>query len=98
MVRINQELKAAKAAKAASGVLSAAITALNRANHVAIVNLSAGGDLNEARGKVGLALSSLLHTQLTQEKIDRAKAAIDGWIKELAKQASSKPTTLRSNA
>ena len=88
MVSINEELKAAKAAKAAikatsTSPKSAVLATLNKANHAAILNLSNGGALNEARGNVGIALSSVLHSLPTQEKIDKAKAAIDAWIKEL---------------
>jgi hypothetical protein len=88
MVSINEELKAAKAAKAVINTLStsfksAALATLNKANHAAILNLSNGGALNEARGNVGIALSSVLHSQPTPEKIDRAKSAIEAWIGEL---------------
>jgi dihydroxyacetone kinase-like predicted kinase len=88
MVSINEELKAAKAAKAAikatsTSPKSAALATLNKANHAAILNLSNGGSLNEARGNVGIALSSILHSLPTQEKIDKAKFAIEAWIKEL---------------
>jgi hypothetical protein len=94
MVDINEELKAAKAVKAAIDALlttspkSAALATLKKANHAAILNLSSGGPsnqrvLNEARSKVGIALSNLLHGLPTQEKIDKAKFAIDVWIMEL---------------
>jgi dihydroxyacetone kinase-like predicted kinase len=88
MVSINEELKAAKAAKAAikatsTSPKSAVLATLNKANHAAILNLSNGGSLNEARGNVGIALSSILHSLPTQEKIDKAKFAIEAWIKEL---------------
>lgn len=88
MVSINEELKAAKAAKAAikatsTSPKSAVLATLNKANHAAILNLSNGGTLNEARGNVGIALSSVLHSQPTPEKIDKAKLAIDAWIMEL---------------
>jgi hypothetical protein len=88
MVGINEELKAAKAAKAAikatsTSPKSAVLATLNKANHAAILNLSNGGTLNEARGNVGIALSSVLHSQPTPEKIDKAKLAIDAWIMEL---------------
>jgi hypothetical protein len=48
------EIKTAKAAKAAIEALStatrsAALATLRTANHVAVVNLSSGGALNEAR-------------------------------------------------
>ena len=64
MVSINEELKAAKAAKAAikatsTSPKSAVLATLNKANHAAILNLSNGGALNEARGNVGIALSRI---------------------------------------
>jgi hypothetical protein len=89
MVSINEELEAAKAAKAAIEWLlttspkSAALATLNKAKYVAVLNLSSGGVLNEARSKVGIAVSNLLHGLPTQEKIDKAKLAIDVWIREL---------------
>jgi hypothetical protein len=90
MVSINEELKAAKAAKAAIDSLSTTplsksvfLAALNKANHAAILNLSSGGALNEARGNVGIVLSNLMYGPRTQEKIDKAKFAIDVWIREL---------------
>jgi len=66
-------------AKPKSGVL----TTLGKAKNAAILNLSSGGVLNEARSKVGIAASNLLHGLPTQEKIDKAKFAIDVWIREL---------------
>ena len=90
MVHINEELKAAKAAKAAIEALSTTplsnsvfLAALNKANHAAILNLSSGGALNEARGNVGIALSNLMYSPRTLEKIDKAKRAIEAWIREL---------------
>src|ERR1700730_18526026 len=93
MVSINKELKAAKAAKAAIDFLltasakSAALGALKRAKHVAVLNLSSGGPsnqiLNDARSRDGIALSSLVHRLPTQETVDKAKFAIDVWIREL---------------
>jgi hypothetical protein len=56
---------------------------LKKAYRVAVLNLSSGGRLNEARGMVGIALSNLMHGMPTAEKIDKAKLAIDAWIKEL---------------
>jgi hypothetical protein len=90
MVSINAELKAAKAAKAAIDSLSATplsksvfLATLNRANDAAILNLSSGGALNEARGDVGIVLSNLMFGPRTPEKIDKAKFAIEAWIREL---------------
>jgi len=89
MVSINEELNAAKAARSAISVLStvtpkSAVSAtLRTANHAAIVNLGSGGALNEARANVGIALSNLMHGQPTPERIDKAKSAIEAWIKEL---------------
>jgi len=90
MVSADEELKAAKAAKAAIGALltttrkSEVLTTLMKARGTAVLNLSSGGDLNVARGNVGIALSSVLHSRPTQEKIDKAKVAINFWIRELA--------------
>ena len=89
MVKINEELEAAKAAKAAIEWLlttspkSSSLATLKIAIHAAILNLSSGGPLNEARSKVGIALSSVLDSQPTPEKINKAKLAIDVWIREL---------------
>jgi hypothetical protein len=90
MVHINEELKAAKAAKAAINALattpkSAVLATLGKANNAAILNLSSGGALNEARAKVGIALSNVIHGHgpPTPLSIDRAKVAIDVWIREL---------------
>jgi len=89
VVSINEELEVAKAAKAAIKALltatskPAVLATLKKANRAAILNLSSGGALNEARGKVGIALSSIMHGLPTKEKIDEAKSAIDAWIKEL---------------
>ena len=97
MVHINEELEAAKAAKAAVNALSmatpksAVLATLGKANHAAILNLSSGGALNEARAKVGIALSNLIHDHgpPAPVSVDRAKWAIDAWIKKL--EASPAP-------
>jgi len=90
MISISEELRAGKAAKAAiNNLLSPAtrkspvLATISKANHIAILNLSSGGALNEARCKVGIALSILTHSPPTQEKIDKAKSAIQAWIQEL---------------
>jgi hypothetical protein len=89
MVHISEELRAAKAAKAATNFLltatpkSAVLATLGKAKNAAVLNLSSGGFLNEARSKVGIAISNLFHGLPTQEKIDKAKSAIEAWIREL---------------
>jgi len=89
MVSNKAELEVAKAAKAAIEALLAAtsktavLATLKDAYRAAVLNLSSGGVLNEARGKVGIALSNIMHRQPTKERIDEAKSAIDAWIKEL---------------
>jgi hypothetical protein len=94
MVSINAELEPAKAAKAAINALSktlksAVLATLQKANRDAILNLSSGGALNKARANVGIALSNLIHDHglPTPGKIDKAKLAIEAWIREL--EASS---------
>jgi hypothetical protein len=88
MVSINKELEAAKAAKAAIDALSttpksAVLVTLVKAKHAAVFNLSSGAALNEARSNVGIALSLVMHGMATEGKIDKAKFAIDVWIREL---------------
>ena len=89
MVSIEEELKAARAAKAAIKLLltatpkSVVSATLRKANHAAILNLSSGGALNEARANVGVALSGLVNSTPTPEKIDKAKSAVEEWIKHL---------------
>ena len=88
MVHINEELKAAKAAKAAIDAVLTPTTkgisaTLKNAYRVAVLNLSRGGLLNEARGMVGIALSNVMHGLPTEEKINKAKSAIDTWINNL---------------
>jgi hypothetical protein len=84
-------LRAAKAAKAAINVLltttpkSAVLATLSKAKNAAVLNLSSGGPLNEARTHVGIALSNLIHDHgpSTPLSIDKAKRAIEAWIWEL---------------
>jgi len=89
MVSIKEEVQVAKAAKAAIKALlrakskPAVLATLKKANHAAVLNLSSGGALNEARGKVGIALSNIMHGLPTKERVDEAKSAIDAWIREL---------------
>jgi len=92
MVSVSEELKAARAAKAALNQLTTAATptqlvlmrTLRSANHAAVVNhLGSGGALNEARTNVIIALAKVMHGRPTPERIGKTKAAIDAWIKEL---------------
>ena len=89
MVSIDDELRAAKAAKAAINVLltatpkSAVVATLKKAKHIAVLNLAGGGALNGARGNVGIALSNLFHGPPTPEKIEKAKGAVEEWINQL---------------
>ena len=89
---INEELEAAEAAKAAINALltttpkSAIVAILRKANTAAILNFSGQGAaaaLNEARKNVGTALSDLFHGPLKQQKMDKAKGAIENWIDRL---------------
>jgi hypothetical protein len=89
MVSIKEEIEVAKAAKAAIQALltatskPAALATIKDAYRAAVLNLSTEGVLNEARSKAGIALSNVMHRLPTKEKIDKAKSAIDAWIKEL---------------
>ena len=86
---MNEELQAAEAAKAAISALlpkSAIVAILRKANTAAILNFSGQGAaaaLNEARKNVGTALSDLFHGPLKQQKMDKAKGAIENWIDRL---------------
>jgi hypothetical protein len=61
------------------------LATLSNAKNAAVLNLSSGGALNEARAHVGIALSNLIHDHgpPTPLSIDKAKRAIDSWIWEL---------------
>jgi hypothetical protein len=88
MVSIDEELKAAKTAKAVIDQLSttapklAPWRTLRTAKDAVVLNLGSDGGraLNDARAKAGIALSNVMDGP---ERIDNAKAAIDEWIKEL---------------
>jgi len=87
--RMSEELKAAKAAKAVINVLSAitarsaVATTIRTAIDAAVLALGSGGALNAARTDVGIALSNLMDGPPTPVRMDKAKVAIDAWIKEL---------------
>jgi hypothetical protein len=93
MTSIDKELEAAKAARAALNALlkttpkSTIAATLRQANTVAVLNLSgqrgAADALNEARKDVGVVLSGIFDGPLKQEKIDKAKSAVEEWIKQL---------------
>jgi len=89
MDSINEELQAAKAVKTAINTLSITtpksdiLGTLRAANLATIRNLGKGGDLNEARINVGIALSNLINGSPTRERIDKAQCAINSWITEL---------------
>jgi hypothetical protein len=61
----------------------AVLATLKDAYRAAVLNLSSGGAVNEARRKVGIALSNLMHGLPTKAKIDEVNSAIDLWITEL---------------
>jgi hypothetical protein len=89
MVTINEELELAKSAKGAIKALltatskQAALATLKHAYRAAVLNFSGEGLLNEARSIVGIALSNVMHGVPTEEKINKAKSAIDTWINNL---------------
>jgi hypothetical protein len=90
MVTINEECRAAKAAKAVISTLSTttrpnsrSLAPLHHAYRVAVLHLSNEGPLNEARKNAGIALSTLIHSQPTPEKIDKARGAVEEWINQL---------------
>jgi hypothetical protein len=89
MDSINEELQAAKAVKTAIKTLSITtpksdiLGTLRAANLATIRNLGKGGDLNEARINVGIAISNLINGSPTRERIDKAQSAISSWITEL---------------
>jgi hypothetical protein len=90
MVSIDEELEAAEAAKAAINALltatpkSAVAATLRKANTAVLLNFSGGAiALNEARKNVEVALSDLFHGPLKQQKIEKAKDAVEEWINRL---------------
>jgi hypothetical protein len=97
MVHINEELEAAKAAKRAINFLltatpkSAVLATLGKAKNAAILNLSSGGALNEARTHVGIALSNIIHDHgpPTPQSVDKTKRAVETWIWELEASPAS---------
>ena len=91
MAMIEEELKLAKQAKAAIGRKhrTETIEVLRKANRMAAAQMttfSSEGRLNDARHKLGLVLPPAiraLEDRASVDKIEKAKASIDVWIKEL---------------
>ena len=95
MVR-QEEIAAAKVAKVAIAMLAVAsrqetIRTLRNANRIATLAMatgfSDGKPLVDARHNAGIALSELIHELEKrfppQEKIDKAKQAVEDWIEAL---------------
>jgi hypothetical protein len=95
MVR-QEEIAAAKVAKAAIAMLAvssrqATIKTLRKANRIVTTAIARGVSdekpLVDARNNAGIALTDLIHTlekrYPPQEKIDKAKQAVEVWIEAL---------------
>jgi hypothetical protein len=92
MASIEQERKLARQAKAAieAKPRKETVEVLRKANQMATAQMrpfSTAIPLNDARHSVGLALPPLIKAfekgQSTDNKLDKAKNAIEGWIKHL---------------
>jgi hypothetical protein len=87
MANLEEELALAKQAKAAiEGVLmKEAVEVLRKAYRMAETQaaFSSKGPLRDARHNVGVALPSVTGGQPHQAEINKAKSAIEAWIKEL---------------
>jgi len=91
MAMIEEELKLAKQAKAAIGRKhrTETIEVLRKANRMAAAQMttfSSEGRLNDARHKLELVLPPAiraLEDRASEDRIEKAKGAIDAWIKEL---------------
>jgi hypothetical protein len=96
MVSIDEELKAAKAAKAVIDTLSTAalsgatIETLREAIHAATpaTFFPSEGPLIEPRHDAFILLSDLTEGPPTQERIDKAKGAVEVWIRRLKAQVA----------
>ena len=97
MASIEDELQAAQAAKAAPDKLSpgvlreVTITILRNANQAAMtgVSFSSQERLVDARHKLVIVLSDLIKGPPSQERSDRAKAAVQEWINQLGNLIAS---------
>jgi hypothetical protein len=95
MVR-QEEIAAAKVARVAIARLAAAgrqetIRTLRKANRIATLAIARGSSdekhLVDARNNAGIAISELIHAlekgSLPQEKINKARQAVEVWIEAL---------------
>ena len=89
---IEEERKAAEAAKAALSTLSPAplseeMTKIVRGTRATAIRamsvFPSEALLNDARYNAGMALSDLATNTPTAEKIDKAKGAVEDWINQL---------------
>jgi hypothetical protein len=90
MASLEEELKLARQAKAAieAGRTMATIDVLRKATRMATTQktgFSGDGPLNDARDNIGLALPSYTAEDRnpTQDEIDKARRAIEEWIRHL---------------
>ena len=92
MATIEEELKLARQAKAVIERKSRTetIEVLRKANQMATAQMttfSSEGPLNDARHKLGLTLPPVIRAleqgQPSQDKIDKAKSAIEDWMRLL---------------
>ena len=92
MATIEEELALAKQAKAVieAKPRNETIEVLRKANQMAAAQMttfSSAGPLNDARHKLGLALPPIIRAleqgQPNQDKIDKAKSAIEDWMRLL---------------
>ena len=93
MASIDEELEAAEQAHKALSTSAPDVVTLRNVKDIAIRSITtfpSEGPLNEARYKVGIALSDLIQTlkrgPLELEEIVDAKGAIDDWINLLQAQ------------
>ena len=97
MLSMDEELKAAVAAKAAvdtqstAPLSSATIAILREAIRAATpaTMFLSEGHLTEARYETAIALSDLIAGPPTQPRIDQAKSAVEHWLKELREASLS---------
>jgi len=97
MLSMDEELKAAVAAKAAidmqstAPLSSATITILREAIRAATpaTMFLSERQLTEARREVVITLSGLIAGPPTEARIDQAKSAVEDWIKRLREASSS---------